>query len=101
MVKTVNVMCILLRKHRKGELPQDPRRGPAAAGPAPQSELRANDASTEMNERLLRSLAPALLPALELPVLTLSANTTLKRIIVGASLFGDGSVFETWKRNTI
>ena len=32
-------------------------------------------------------------------LLTRSANTTLKRIMVGASLFGDGSVFETWKRN--
>lgn len=33
--------------------------------------------------------------------LTLSANTTLKRIMVGASLLGDGSVFETCKRDII
>lgn len=29
--------------------------------------------------------------------LTLSANTTLNRIMVGISLFGEGSVLDTWK----
>lgn len=32
---------------------------------------------------------------------TLRANTTLNRIIVGISLFGEGSVFETWTERTI
>lgn len=102
-------MCILSRKkkggrHTKGKLFQQLRRSLAVAGSAQQSEFGANhspEASCCYSPLTLLPDLPtcALQPSAH--SLTLRANTTLKRIMVGASLFGDGSVFETCRRNVI